>query len=1079
MYSPRTRPNRDRVRNHSDIRAAVEATFSSREFTPLCGLLGFAAARVTLPAVLDVLRARSRVTIDDVCSFGSRGTLTCYCLRSRTKLHAPELAQVTRALRTSNYAQLQLYLIADADFSECVIASFGLGEQLLTLTLERDRLRASDLETLQEMLPGGDESGIALAARHARALDRSRVTRRFFSDFAAQRDALAAAWLHLGAQQRRDREQLALLLLSRLMFLYFLQHRGYLGRDTSYLVRRFRSWRSRISFYSGTLKPLFFHVLNRRPARRPERARSFGDLPYLNGGLFERHTLERKHARLDLPDRALAPVFDDLLERYRFTAREASEAEIEGVHDVGVDAEMLGRVFEGLMAARARATTGTFYTPAATVDRLVCNTLVAHLEPRIGAAAATSLVREGCAESLDAYQRQFTSRLLRDTRVLDPACGSGAFLLGALARVAAARAALENSPVMAVRRDAVAHSLYGVDLQSDAAMLCALRLWLALVPGDHQQAVQPLPNLDRQIRQGDSLVDPLDLRTVSMNAEVGRCIADLQPASAAYVMSEPEQRPALQRLLLRSERRLARAWVTAHQRRVAYEAAELRATSQEKDLFGGVTSAARAARAELGNVRQRAAMLSRLARAIRAKDERPFFSFGVHFPDAALHGFDVVLCNPPWVRSHNWPRAITGIVRRRYEVCRAHSWHPPGIDLATAGGGNQIDLALLFLERAIELLAPGGALGIVLPAKFMRSLSGSAARRLLLERTDIVSIEDHSLDQRSIFAADAFASLIVARKRGETGSLRPNPVHVTAIKRNAKPLSYTVQQRDLPLFTGDGRAPWLLVPTDVRRALLRMREGVMIGAHAELQVRRGIVTGANDVMLLTRAEEKLSGLAAIRAEGFAGAANPADYVDIVEQCAIAPAARGCDVAAWRFSGERSVLCRLPRNTDALPRLSNYLQKHGRSLADLPKVGAQHSMLAWHDLASTLEAVVMPASIVPINTVYFIHADEERAHLLAAYFNSRPLRTFARALAERAKDAHFRFFAWTVSMLPLPPKWRTFEAGRLCELSELGHALGALDTLQQNELDEITARAFGLTRGDVRALESFDAWLRPA
>jgi hypothetical protein len=137
------------------------------------------------------------------------------------------------------------------------------------------------------------------------------------------------------------------------------------------------------------------------------------------------------------------------------------------------------------------------------------------------------------------------------------------------------------------------------------------------------------------------------------------------------------------------------------------------------------------------------------------------------------------------------------------------------------------------------------------------------------------------------------------------------------------------------------------------------------------------------------------------------------------------------------------------------------------------------MLAWHDLASTLEAVVLPANIVPINTVYFIQADEERAHLLAAYLNSRPLRTFARALAERAKDAHFRFFAWTVSLLPLPTHWQTFEAGRLCELSQVGHALGALDTIQQNELDEIIARAFGLSRSDVRALESFDAWLRPA
>jgi hypothetical protein len=120
------------------------------------------------------------------------------------------------------------------------------------------------------------------------------------------------------------------------------------------------AWERRSSFYRGALCPLFFAVLNRRPERRPPRAQQFGALPYLNGGLFERHTLERKHRHLDVDDATLRSVFDDLLERYRFTAPESSDAHVEGVQDVGVDPEMLGRVFEVLMAARVRETTGTF-----------------------------------------------------------------------------------------------------------------------------------------------------------------------------------------------------------------------------------------------------------------------------------------------------------------------------------------------------------------------------------------------------------------------------------------------------------------------------------------------------------------------------------------------------------------------------------------------------------------------------------------------------------------------------------------------------------------------------------------------
>jgi hypothetical protein len=106
-------------------------------------------------------------------------------------------------------------------------------------------------------------------------------------------------------------------------------------------------------------------------------------------------------------------------------------------------------------------------------------------------------------------------------------------------------------------------------------------------------------------------------------------------------------------------------------------------------------------------------------------------------------------------------------------------------------------------------------------------------------------------------------------------------------------------------------------------------------------------------------------------------------------------------------------------------------------------------------------------------------DEELAHVLCAYFNSLPVRTFARAIAERAKDAHFRFFAWTVSLLPLPSNWRRFESARLLELSHAAHAAGSIEKDSQTELDEIVARAFELSRSDQRALELFDEWLRPA
>lgn len=950
-------------------------------------------------------------------------------------------------LRNRNPAELQAYIFYDVDYSEIVIASYALGEHLLTMRLQENHIHAADLETLEELVPGQDEIGSILAARYGRALDRQRLTRRFFADFAAQRDNIAAAWVGLAPQARRDREQLALLLLSRLMFLYFLQHRGFLAGDRNYLFHRFESHSTRRSFYTGFLKPLFFYSLNRRPERRPARAVALGDLPYLNGGLFERHVVERKYSALDLPDEIMAGVFRDLLEKYRFTAREAADAELEGVFDVGVDPEMLGRVFEGLMAQRTRATTGTFYTPAAVVDRVV--------------AAAI----EACGRS----------KVLREVRVLDPACGSGAFLLSALSRIAAIRG--ESGPdVMAARRRVVAEALYGVDLQSDAALLCALRLWLALVPA-RGGGVQPLPNLDRKIRQGDSLVDPLELNGGLNSPQVRSLIGALKPVSGRYVVSEPDERPALQRALQRDERKLARAWIGALQRKLTYESCELRALSAQKDLFGAITAEARRAQMDLRGLNARQRELVTAAKQLHTRDERPFFSYAVHFADAAPAGFDMVLCNPPWVRSHNWPRSITDLVKRRFSVCSSDVWRPPHNGELFTAGGHQIDLALLFLERSLELLAPGGALGIILPAKFMRSISGGAARRLLLQQTDLISIEDHSLDQRSIFQADAFAAVVVARKKD--GPRANSPISVTMVRRGRAPQRFTAASRDLSLAPNDAASPWLIVPPDVRKVLDKMGAQPVIGDFSQLKIRRGVVTGSNAVMLLCDHAPKLGGLCEIRSEGYR-AANPRDkYVGVVEQAATARVARGSDVRAWSFEQSRWLLCRNGDRHERFPRLLRYLQHHDKTLSDVPKVKPAASAVAWHDLASNLNAVVLPPDVVALNTVYYIGAEDPCAHLLCAYFNSLPVRVFARAIAERAKDAHFRFFAWTISMLPLPADWKVSDADGLTRLSRIAHEAKGVTEEQQAELDALIGSRFGLSRSDLKTLARFDAWLRGA
>lgn len=250
----------------------------------------------------------------------------------------------------------------------------------------------------------------------------------------------------------------------------------------------------------------------------------------------------------------------------------------------------------------------------------------------------------------------------------------------------------------------------------------------------------------------------------------------------------------------------------------------------------------------------------------------------------------------------------------------------------------------------------------------------------------------------------------------------------------------------------------------------------MIGEVGELSIRRGVVSGMNGVMVLTSVARKLGGLAEVRSEGAAAAARAADFEAVVEESAIAPLVRGCDLRAWSHETKRHLLCRRMSGENRRPRLETYLRRHSRTLSDVPKVPAGRTCVAWHDLASTLNAVVLPAHVVALNTVYFIGADTEVAHLLCAYFNSLPVRTFARAIAERAKDAHFRFFAWTVAMLALPARWLSFEKCRLIEISERCHTNGATPELLR-ELDQLVGHAYQLSRADMRALSGFDQWLR--
>src|SRR5205823_9731233 len=303
--------------------------------------------------------------------------------------------------------------------------------------------------TLERLAPVESESALALSLRISEVLASERVTPRFFRAFRVTLDRLSD---RLSTPRSKvDRHTLTLTALTRVLFLYFIQSKGWLDGDTRYVPRLLdRALSARRHFHRSFLHALCFGALNRPADRRGAAARSLGKIPFLNGGLFEPTALERRFGPAVWGNGDWRSAFDDLFERFHFSVRE---------HDAGefVAPDMLGRVFEGVMDPDERRLSGSYYTPASLVREMVRAGLQAVLTHRLGMspAAATRWVHEGIAPQ--------AAPDLSGLTVLDPAAGSGAFLLGALDELVALRRSAGHRPVQAIKRDVLSRSPFGVD----------------------------------------------------------------------------------------------------------------------------------------------------------------------------------------------------------------------------------------------------------------------------------------------------------------------------------------------------------------------------------------------------------------------------------------------------------------------------------------------------------------------------------------------------------------------------------------------------------------------------------------
>ncbi len=341
--------------------------------------------------------------------------------------------------------------------------------------------------------------------------------------------------------------QFANRLIGRLVFCWFLRKKNFIDKNFEYFSST--SYSDDTIYYREKLEVLFFDVLN-----KPLKERVSADLstPYLNGGLFEERENDLvQNKKLRFPGN----YFDDFfafLDSYNFTTDESTSQ----YQQVAIDPEMLGRIFENLLAEmsdesgeQARKAKGAFYTPRDIVDYMCRESLKEYL---LSCMPIDANIKQRLDQLIDGSDREFQDQdhnwrrdwkpykegllmALNCLRVLDPACGSGAYPMGMLQLLSKVYDRLDptlGKDLHKMKLQIISNNLFGVDIEPMAVEISRLRAWLSLVVDlePNMKSVKPLPNLDFRFVCANSLIhlDSSDALVFGEDPELGSKLEEVR-----------------------------------------------------------------------------------------------------------------------------------------------------------------------------------------------------------------------------------------------------------------------------------------------------------------------------------------------------------------------------------------------------------------------------------------------------------------------------------------------------------------------------------------------------------------------
>ena len=579
-------------------------------------------------------------------------------------------------------------------------------------------------------------------------------------------------------KQEKPIRDFAKKLLGRIVFLHFLQKKGWMGcplltteeeNDTiwkggipQFMQLLFNSCGNQQQFYSISLKTLFFETLNTKrtnnifsvPLPHSESGSAvLTRVPYLNGGLFDRDV--SADVNFDFPPEYFKSLFD-FFDRYNFTIDENDPYDSE----VGIDPEMLGHIFENLLEEYRDK--GIVYTPREIVQYMCRESLLQYLRAYIpecteddspATKALEQFVTASYIEDRDDRKNfivQSAKRiesLLEKVKICDPAIGSGAFPMGMLQQIFKARMALDlTRDRAAVKKDIIQKNIYGVDIESGAVDIARLRFWLALVVDE--EVPQPLPNLDYKIMQGNSLfesfemvdltfepkryeikpvkevdlwgklVNPQISITEYLQAKAGTNEFDLTELEGKYFNSNNAQ-----------EKQEIKNKIDVFEKEFIEQ--QINKRQQELDILINVKKASvekKRIKEFEQHIEEKAALAQvNILLHEMTRSNKPYFLWHLYFMDVFKEGgFDIVIGNPPYLRIQGIRKDDPKMAGRLIEKYKAAT--------------GSFDLYTLFVEMGLSILKPNGILNFIMPVKWTNAASGEGLRNVILKEKYISKI---------------------------------------------------------------------------------------------------------------------------------------------------------------------------------------------------------------------------------------------------------------------------------------------------------------------------------------------------